>query len=52
MAALNACNARWGRGSVVPAQAGLATKQEWNTKVELRTPRYMTQVSDLPVASA
>jgi len=52
MEALDACNARWGRGSVVPARAGIATKREWNTKFEMRTPRYTTQVSDLPVACA
>ena len=52
MAALDTCNARWGRGSVVPARVGLATKREWNTKSEMRTPRYTTQVSDLPVACA
>ena len=52
MAALDACNARWGRGAVVPARAGLTTKREWNTKFEMRTPRYTTQVSDLPVACA
>ena len=50
MEALDACNARWGRGSVIPARAGLTTKREWNTKFEMRTPRYTTQVSDLPVA--
>ncbi|MBD8906056.1 Y-family DNA polymerase [Methylorubrum zatmanii] len=52
MAALDACNARWGRGAVVPARAGLTTKRDWNTKFEMRTPRYTTQVSDLPVACA
>jgi DNA polymerase V len=52
MAALDACNARWGRGSVVPARTGLATERAWNTKFEMRTPRYTTQVSDLPVACA
>jgi len=52
MVALDACNARWGRGSVVPARAGVATKRECNTKFKMRTPRYTTQVSDLPVAYA
>ena len=52
MAALDACNARWGRGSVVPARAGLATKREWNTKFEMRTPCYTTRVADLPLALA
>jgi DNA polymerase V len=52
MAAMDACNARWGRGSVVPARSGLVTRREWNTKFEMRTPRYTTQVSELPVAYA
>ena len=52
MAAMDACNARWGRGSVVPARAGLVAKREWNTKFEMRTPRYTTQVSELPTAYA
>ncbi|WP_409565462.1 DUF4113 domain-containing protein [Methylobacterium sp. J-001] len=47
-----ACNARWGRGAVVLACSGLVTKREWNTKFEMRTPRYITQVGDLPVAHA
>lgn len=28
MEALDACNARWGRGSVVPARVGLTTKRK------------------------
>ncbi len=50
MAAMDACNARWGRGAVVPARAGLVSRRDWNTKFEMRTPRYTTQVSELPVA--
>ena len=52
MAAMDACNARWGRGAVVPARAGLVVKREWNTKFEMRTPRFTTQVAELPVAHA
>jgi DNA polymerase V len=52
MAALDACNARWGRGAVVPARAGLTTKRDWNTKFEMRTPCYTTRVADLPLALA
>jgi len=52
MAAMDACNARWGRGAVVPARAGLVAKRGWNTKFEMRTPRYTTQVGELPVAHA
>ena len=52
MAAIDACKARFGRGSVVPAQAGLVEKRTWSTKCEMRTPRYTTQVSELPIAVA
>jgi DNA polymerase V len=52
MAAMDACNARWGRGAVVPARAGLVERRDWNTKFEMRTPRYTTQVTELPVAHA
>ena len=52
MAAMDACNARWGRGAVVSARAGLVSRRDWNTKFEMRTPRYTTQVSELPVAYA
>jgi DNA polymerase V len=41
-----------GRGAVVPACAGLVEKRDWSTKFEMRTPRYTTQVSELPVAHA
>ncbi|MCJ2091117.1 Y-family DNA polymerase [Methylobacterium sp. J-072] len=52
MAAMDACNARWGRGAVVPARSGLVTRRDWSTKFEMRTPRYTTQVTELPVAHA
>ena len=52
MAAIDACNARFGRGSVVPARAGLEARRTWSTKFEMRTPRYTTQVSELPTAHA
>jgi DNA polymerase V len=53
MAAIDACNARFGRGSVVPARAGLAQQRRaWTTKFEMRTPRYTTQVGELPVVLA
>lgn len=52
MAAIDACNARWGRCAVVPARAGVADRRAWSTKFEMRTPRYTTQVSELPVAVA
>ncbi|BAU92450.1 DNA-directed DNA polymerase [Methylorubrum populi] len=53
MDAMDACNARFGRGSVVPARAGLAQQRRaWTTKFEMRTPRYTTQVDELPTAHA
>ncbi|KQU21656.1 DNA polymerase [Methylobacterium sp. Leaf94] len=52
MAAMDACNARFGRGTVVPARAGLTEKRTWATKFEMRSPRYTTQVSELPTAHA
>ena len=53
MAALDACNARFGRGAVVPARAGLErARAGWSTKFEMRTPRYTTQIGELPVAWA
>ncbi|MCJ2106011.1 DUF4113 domain-containing protein, partial [Methylobacterium sp. E-041] len=48
MAAVDACNARFGRGSVVPARVGLVEKRTWSTKFEMRTLRYTTQVAELP----
>lgn len=36
MAAIDACNARWGAGSVVPARAGVLERRDWSTKFEMR----------------
>jgi DNA polymerase V len=52
MAAMDACNARFGRGSVVPARAGLVEKRTWSTKFEMRTPRYTTRLAEVPAVSA
>ena len=52
MAALDACNMRWGRGAVVPARAGLVERRAWSTRFEMRSARYTTQVGELPVAHA
>ncbi|WP_436629354.1 DUF4113 domain-containing protein [Methylorubrum thiocyanatum] len=44
MAALDASNVRWGRGSVVPARAGLERQRTtWTTKVDMMTPSYTTR---------
>jgi DNA polymerase V len=50
MAAIDAVNARHGRGAVTSAAAGI--KKPWSTKFEMRTPRYTTRVDELPVARA
>lgn len=52
MAALDACNRLFGREAVVPAAAGLATKREWSTKFEMRSPRYTTRLEEIPVVAA
>jgi DNA polymerase V len=52
MAALDACNKRWGRGAVVPGTAGFARERGWSTKFEMRSPRYTTRVDELPVVRA
>jgi DNA polymerase V len=52
MGALDACNARFGRGAVVPGTAGFAPRRSWATKFEMRSPRYTTRVSELPVIAA
>jgi len=52
MTAMDACNSRFERGTVVPARAGLTEKRTWSTKFEMRSPRYTTQVAELPTAHA
>jgi DNA polymerase V len=52
MAALDACNARFGRGAVVSAAAGIPKKRAWATKFEMRSPRYTTRIDEIPVVSA
>ena len=52
MAALDACNRRFGRGAVVPAAAGFAPARAWSTKFEMRSPRYTTRLEEIPVVPA
>ncbi len=52
MAALDACNGRWGRGAVVPANTGFAARRTWSTKFDMRSPRYTTRVDEMPVIKA
>ena len=52
MAALDVCNRRFGRGTVVPGSSGFASKRNWATKFEMRSPRYTTRLDELPVVRA
>jgi DNA polymerase V len=52
MEALDACNRRWGRGSVVHGSAGMPQMRKWATKFEMRSPRYLTRLDELPVVRA
>ncbi len=53
MTAVDECNRRFGRGSVVPGQAGvLPARSGWSTKFEMRSPRYTTRLDELPVVLA
>ncbi|WP_279356206.1 Y-family DNA polymerase [Methylobacterium indicum] len=52
MAAMDACNSRFGRGAVVPARAGLVDKRSWSTKFEMRSPRFTTRLNEVPTANA
>jgi DNA polymerase V len=52
MVALDACNARFGRGTVVPASAGIVAQRAWATKFEKRSPRYTTSLDETPVIRA
>ena len=52
MSAMDACNKRWGRGSVVPAVTGFAPRRKWSTKFQMRSPRYTTRVEEVPVIRA
>jgi DNA polymerase V len=46
MATMDAASTRFGRGTVILGATGI--KKPWETKFEKRSPRYTTQVSDLP----
>ena len=51
MMALDACNRRFGRGTVVPGNTGFAPRRTWSTKFEMRSPRYTTRLAELPIIS-
>lgn len=50
MTALDAVNAKFGRGALVPASAGI--KRDWQAKFDRRSPRYTTNIKELPIATA
>ncbi|WP_338068040.1 DUF4113 domain-containing protein [Methylobacterium currus] len=52
MAAMDACNCRFGRVAMVPGRAGLVEKRTESTKFEMRSPRFTTRLSDAPRVSA
>ncbi|UGB27208.1 Y-family DNA polymerase [Methylorubrum sp. B1-46] len=47
MDALDNCNRRHGRGSVVLASSGWAKARSWSTKFDMRSPRYTTRIDEL-----
>lgn len=50
MEALDACNAKHGRGTVFSAAAGVERqKKAWVTKFDMRSPRYTTRLEEVPV---
>jgi len=46
LGAMASCNARFGRGSVMRARAGLAPQRRPWTTFEKRTPRYTNQLDE------
>lgn len=53
MKALDGLNARYGRGTVQMASAGLAgERRAWTMKQERRTPGYTTCWADMPIVRA
>jgi DNA polymerase V len=53
MIALDSINARYGRGTMKMASAGLdGDRRVWSMKQERRTPAYTTCLADIPIARA
>ena len=46
MTAIDAVNAKFGRGAIAPAAAGI--RRDWQTKFDMRSPRYTTRIAELP----
>ncbi len=52
MGAIDACTIRYGRGTVTVAAAGLPSARRWSTRFDMRSPRYLTNLDELPVVRA
>ena len=53
MAAMDAINARFGRGAIhVGSAVGVGAHRDWSMRQERLTPQYTTKFSDMPVARA
>lgn len=54
MEVMDRLNGRYGKGSIHVASTGQSTPNhaEWRMKQERRTPRYTTQLEDIPIARA
>ncbi|WP_244493595.1 DUF4113 domain-containing protein [Aureimonas sp. N4] len=50
MTAIDAVNAKFGCGAIAPAAAGI--RRDWQTKFDMRSPRYTTRVAELPRIAA
>lgn len=50
MSAIDAVNGKFGRGTIAPAAAGI--RKEWETKFDMRSPRYTTRIAELPRVTA
>ena len=48
--ALDAVNDKWGKKTLILASEGF--KQPFATKADMRSPRYMTRLADLPIVRA
>jgi hypothetical protein len=52
MGAVDVCNARWGRRTVVFALAGFDKSRPWSTEFEMGSSRYTTCIDELPAVGA
>ena len=53
MSAMDRVNARYGRGSLLVASAGLdAERRAWTMRQDRRTPRYTTHWAEMPIVRA